>query len=172
MDKYYLGNLRELEEYCNLYFPLIINYSRSILGIDLKKDPFEGDHLGIQTSSADEYTKYYEHLSSYMTHNFTNDLHSRKVSIFSFKDQFLSNGISLNGIEIFEPKPDTDISNLKLGVEHISIISKDYEKTFEDIPKEYISKSAEYPEGRFFKTKFTNLVEIEFRDRSLIKKQT
>ena len=159
MDKYYLGNLRELEEYCNLYFPLIINYSRSILGIDLKKDPFEGDHLGIQTSSADEYTKYY-------------DLHSRKVSIFSFKDQFLSNGISLNGIEIFEPKPDTDISNLKLGVEHISIISKDYEKTFEDIPKEYISKSAEYPEGRFFKTKFTNLVEIEFRDRSLIKKQT
>jgi len=172
MDKYYLGNLQELEEYCNLYFPLVINYSKAILGIDLKRDTFEGDHLGIQTSSYEEYTYYYKLLSSYMSHNFTNELHGRKVSIFAFRDKFVSNGITLNGIEIFEPKPDTDLSKIKLGIEHISIIAKEYEKTFENTPKEFINKSAEYPEGRFFKTKFTNLVEIEFRDRSLIKKET
>ena len=170
MDKYYLGNLQELEEYCKLYFPLVINYSRSILGIDFKKGAFEGDHLGIQTPSHDEYSHYCNILSSYMSHNFTNDLHGRKVSIFSFKDRFISNGITLNGVEIFEPKPNVDITKIKLGIEHISIITKEYEKTLSNISKEYINKSAEYPEGRFFKTKFINLVEIEFRDRSLIKK--
>jgi predicted metalloenzyme YecM len=172
MDKYYLGNLQELEEYCNLYFPLITNYSSSILGLDLSNNTFEGDHLGIQTSSHEEYTHYYNLLSSYMSHNFTNDLHGRKVSIFSFRDEFVSKDISLNGVEIFEPKPKVDIGKIKLGIEHISIITKEYDKTFENISRKFVNKSAEYPEGRFFKTKFINLVEIEFRDRSLIKKDT
>jgi predicted metalloenzyme YecM len=172
MDKYYLGNLQELEEYCNLYFPLIINYSRSILGIDLLDEAFEGDHIGVQTLSHDEYTHYYNLLSSYMSHSFTNDLHGRKVSIFSFKDKFSSHNITLNGIEIFEPKPNVDPGKIKLGIEHISIVCKEYEKTFNEMSGAFINKSAEYPEGRFFKTKFTNLVEIEFRDRSLIKKNS
>jgi len=78
--------------------------------------------------------------------------------------------LTLNGIEIFEPKPNIDESKLKLGIEHIAIIVKEFDKLATSIPQKYISKSAEYPEGKFLKTKFTNLVEIEFRDRSLIKK--
>jgi len=170
MDKYYLGNTEELKKFCNLYLPLVIDYCKSILDIDLRKDTFEGDHLGIQTSSTKEYSFYYDLLSSYMTHNFTNELHGRRVSIFSFKNTFTCSDINLKGVEIFEPKQDIDVSKLKLGIEHISIISKGYDKLLNTFPDEHLGKSAEYSEGKFFKTKFENLVEIEFRDRSLIKK--
>lgn len=88
--------------------------------------------------------------------------------MFSFMEEFKVQNIKFNGIEIFEPKKDSDTQKLKLGIEHLAIVVKNFDDFAKEFPEKYIGKIAEYPEGKFLKTKFMNLVEIEFRDRSLI----
>ncbi|MDQ5981527.1 MAG: hypothetical protein QG570_276, partial [Patescibacteria group bacterium] len=79
--------------------------------------------------------------------------------------------IEIQSIEIFEPKPTADISKLKPGIEHIAMKVDRFDELEEYFAKNKlpIDKSVQMNDSRFFKTKFINLVEIEFRNNYLWK---
>jgi len=79
---------------------------------------------------------------------------------------FLKGSLNSKNVQTISNNGAPIILKKKEDIKRLSLVEEIY------IPKEYISKTKEYPEGKFLKTKFMNLVEIEFRDRSLIKKDS
>ncbi|MCA9302423.1 hypothetical protein KDA10_03645, partial [candidate division WWE3 bacterium] len=80
--------------------------------------------------------------------------------------------IEIKSIEIFEPKPDADVTKLKPGIEHISLISPNFDDlhSFFIVNGLPVDKMGIDEVHKFFKTKLINMIEIEFRNDCLYKK--
>lgn len=170
LRKYYqVGTPATLKKFINVYIPLVLNIADSF-SVDLTSNSFVGDHLGLQVLSSQEFNKVDEELLNYCSLIHDNVIHERRNRVYKFNIPIVSSGVSLQSIEIFEPKPNADVKKLKPGIEHVAFVSKDFDKTKaffqeKDLP---IDKFVEYPNGeKFFKTKLINMVEIEFRNKPL-----
>lgn len=130
-----------------------------------------GDHLGLQVASPEEFDRVHNILISYSELINAGVIHQRRNNVYKLKNFITAHGIEIQSIEIFEPKPNADVSKLNAGIEHIALkvsnITELEKKLIEnDLP---ISKIVEDGENKFIKTTFLNLVEIEFRNEYLWK---
>lgn len=168
-DYYFLQTLQSIKKYCSKYFPLV-KFLASSFKINLESLDIEGDHLGVQVLNSKEFDFVSRQLFGYTTLANEKIIHNRRNRIFKFIEPFEVGGIRLSNIEIFEPKPGADLSKLKLGIEHIAFITKDFDTLLaqaksNNVP---IDKAVDDGSHRFFKTSFVNLVEIEFGNESLL----
>lgn len=100
-----------------------------------------------------------------LVHNGT--IHNRRNRVYQFNNPITAYDTVIPRIESFEPKPEADIRKLRPGIEHIAYKVDDYDKFFSDCKTSDlpIDKSTTDDEGsKFFKTRFLNCVEIEFRN--------
>ena len=158
-----------LREYLDVYMPLII-FGLKQYGVNLNTSKIHGDHLGLQVLSKDEFDKCHELLLQISDLIHDNIIHNRRNRVYRFKEIPKSNGITIPRIEIFEPKPNADISKLRPGIEHIAFTVDDYDAFANEfkrrdmpIDKEVISDDG----YSFLKTIFINGVEIEFGNHEL-----
>lgn len=168
-DYYFLQNLQSVKDYCSKYFPLVKLLATSFK-IDLDSVGIEGDHLGVQVLTAEEFESVSKQLLGYTALASEKIIHGRRNRIFKFIEPFEVEGIQLSNIEIFEPKPGADLSKLKPGIEHIAFNANDFDKLlaqakYNNIP---IDKVVADGSHKFFKTRLVNLVEIEFGNESLL----
>lgn len=166
LEKYYpIHSVDELEEFLLSYMPLIRN-QLSIFDISLSKFGISIDHLGLQVISKNEFDLVHKSIVEYAEVIKEGIIHERRNNTYKLNEFIKHDNIELQSIEMFEPKPNADISKLKPGFEHIAMKVDRFDElqTYfieNNLP---IDKSVEYGGARFFKTKFVNLVEIEFRD--------
>jgi predicted metalloenzyme YecM len=169
--KYYsLNTFFDLQSFVNVYLPLVENYTKKI-GIEISKDILNGDHLGVQTLSAQEFDEVSNLIMGYSKTIKEGVIHNRRNNIYKFNQPLKYKDIEIPGIEVFEPKPDADIKKLKPGIEHVAFELKDYDIFLTKIKESGfpIDKEVNFDDGsKFFKTAFINLVEIEFRNDSLL----
>lgn len=169
LEKYYpVHSIAELSAFFESYIPLI-KHSLSTFNINLENFGISGDHLGLQVLSGDEFDSVHQLISSYSEVIKEGVIHERRNNTYKLNDFIIADGIELQSIEMFEPKPDAAISKLKPGFEHIAMKVEKYDdlKDYFKRDKLPIDKSVEYGGSRFFKTKFVNLTEIEFRNSYL-----
>jgi len=138
--------------------------------IDLADKNIIGDHLGVQVLDNTELIEVSNQLLSYTHLNKEKIIHNRKNRIFKLNESFEVLGITLNNIEVFEPKPDADLKKLKPGIEHVAFSVKNYDSFLLSCQKNNvpIDKIVDAKGHKFFKTSFVNLVEIEFGNESLL----
>ncbi len=162
---YSLESREKLQNYLNVYFPLVENVANSF-GIDLYNTEIMGDHLGAQALSAEEFNIIDGLLGRYCSKLHGGVIHNRRNNIYKLNKPLLYKSIEIPLIEIFEPKPEADLSKLKPGIEHISFKVKDYDGFIDwfKVAGHPIDKEVEVNGSKFFKTKLMNLVEIEFRN--------
>ena len=123
-------------------------------------------HLGIQVISSEEFDAVHRSIMTYAEVINEGNIHERRNNVYRLNEFIVTGGIELQSIEIFEPKPNADISKLKTGFEHIAMKVDKYDE-LENFFKQNnlpIDKSVDLGDSKFFKTKFINLVEIEFRN--------
>lgn len=139
------------------------------MGINLQAGNFFGDHLGLQVLSVEEFDKSHIIFLEYSEMIHDNIIHNRRNRVYRFKNSLDAEGIKIPKIEIFEPKPEADISKLRPGIEHISFVVKNYDNFLEECKQKNISidKVVDMGGSKFFKTKIINNVEIEFRNDKL-----
>jgi hypothetical protein len=166
LEKYYpIHSASELNKFLEKYIPMVRN-QLDMYGIKPDEYGIKGDHLGLQTLSPEEFDAIHSHLIEFSDLIKEGTIHNRRNNLYKLHDFIETNGIELQSIEIFEPKPDAIISKLKPGVEHIALKVDKYEKllTFFQSNSLPIDKIIEYEGSKLFKTKLINLVEIEFRN--------
>ena len=167
LNKYYAVSSREnLASYLKVYLPLIIKVAARFQ-INLLDKNIHADHLGMQAISEEEFDETSKALSLYSTLIHNNIIHERRNRVYQFSKPFLINKISIPRIEIFEPKPNAELDNLKPGIEHIAFKVDDYDSFVSSFKKHKlpINREAEYQKGsKFIKTQLIDLVEIEFRN--------
>lgn len=171
LENYYPTHSRdELETFIQSYIPLIKNQLK-IFKIDLDRFGISGDHLGLQTISKEEFDLVHTQLISYSEIINEGNIHERRNNTYKLNEFIKCLDIEIQSIEIFEPKPTADISKLKPGIEHIAMKVDRFDELEEYFAKNKlpIDKSVQMNDSRFFKTKFINLVEIEFRNNYLWK---
>ncbi len=162
---YPIHSQQQLENYLKVYIPLVFN-QLNIYGVDIKAFGITGDHFGLQVLSAEEFDKSDTLLQTYATLVNAGEMHNRRNNIYKLTSFPKINDIEIQSIEMFEPKPDADINKLKPGIEHIALVAQKYDELHKFfIEKQLpIDKSADFNGSKFFKTKFVNLVEVEFRN--------
>jgi hypothetical protein len=161
---YSLNTADEVQTFFVSYLPLV-KLCLQNFGV-LGNFNFSGDHLGLQVGSAVEFDAVHNLLTKYCETITEGVIHNRRNNTYKLHDFITHDGVELQSIEMFEPKPDVDVSKLKLGFEHIALYSPEYTAVYEhfctnDLP---IAKSVDMHGSKFFKTTFMNLVEIEFRN--------
>lgn len=153
-----------IQNFVDSYFETV----SSILKIyGVHTDDILCDHIGGLSHSKQEFEEITKVLSSYTKLIKETELHNRRIRIFKF-DQPIISKLILPKIEIFEPKPDADIKQLRFGIEHIAF----YVKSWDDFKQKYTSKLPIIKEGSvdkslFMKTEVLNTIEIEFRNDKL-----
>lgn len=169
MIKFYpINGIKQLEDFTRYYFGFVNAYSKEIFSIDLKSKALTGDHLGLQVLSANEFDEATQALLKFSTKISSTIIHNRRNNTFKFNKPLVIDKIEIPLIEIFEPKPDADLSRLKPGIEHIAFVVKDFANFYlEHKDTMPIDKFVEQNGMKFFKTKFLNLIEIEFDSKSL-----
>jgi len=171
LNKYYpISTPAVLRKFIDSYIPLVFNQIENFK-IPFKKFNIHGDHLGLQTISADEFDLVNDQLQNYSTLVKAGEIHNRRNNIYKLNNFVESGGIQIQSVEVFEPKPGANISKLKPGFEHIAIKVDEYEKLVDFFDKNNlpIDKSSEFNGSKFFKTKLINMIEIEFRNDFLWK---
>lgn len=165
---YFLDFHDKLQSYLEVYFPLV-KKAAEVFDLDLTDKSFIGDHLGIQVLSAEEFDMVDKLLTSYCTILRKGNIHNRRNNIYRLNKPLIFDDKEIPLLEIFEPKPDADLTKLKPGIEHISLKVDRYDEVLAQFKKagHPIDKEVDMDGSRFFKTKFMNLVEIEFRNDSL-----
>ena len=134
---------------------------------NIYEEGLKGDHLGLQVLSADEFNQAHELISRFSTLINAGEIHNRRNNIYRFNEPVMSQGISVRGVEIFEPKPNANLRALKPGIEHLAFMVDDFDSYYEQclnkgVP---IDKMLTFDSGsKFFKTKLVNMVEVEFRN--------
>lgn len=165
---YSIDSFSNLSDFCKVYLPLVVFQAKSY-GIDLLDGNFVGDHLGLQVVSAEEFDWCHGKILEYSKTIMNGIIHDRRNNVYRFNKKININNIDLIGIEIFEPKPNTDLSKLRVGIEHVAFLVKDFDSFLEKCQKNLIpiDKIKIYDAGKFFKTKLINNIEIEFRSNFL-----
>ena len=165
---YFLDFHDKLQSYLDVYFPLVKKVAETF-DIDLADSNFSGDHLGVQALSAEEFDMIDKLLASYCTILRKGTIHNRRNNIYRLNKPLFFNDQEILLLEVFEPKPGAEIDKLKPGIEHISFKVDRYDEVLAQFKKagHPIDKEVEMDGSKFFKTKFMNLVEIEFRNDSL-----
>lgn len=162
---YQLNTRFELQEFFAAYLTLV-KLSLKHFGVSKDKFRLETDHLGIQVVSSQEFDLVRTSLSTYCTVVNSGVIHDRRNNLYMLNEPVERDGFKLSYLEIFEPKADADVYKLKLGIEHISF----YSSNFDELLTHYmenklpIAKQVGMHGSKFLKTTFMNLVEIEFRN--------
>lgn len=167
---YSLVSYTALQDYLKLYIPLVLHVAKQY-EIDLLSVPFECDHIGYQSIGKEDYENCITKLLGFATKISEITLHDRRVAKFKFMEPIKIDKLVIPGIEIFEPKPGADIAKLKAGIEHIAFVNtEDFRAFYDNTLKNNVpvEKYVAGDDSTFFKTKFIDLVEIEFRNRRLI----
>ena len=128
-----------------------------------------GDHLGLQVLSSEEFDQCHDILLGYCELIHDDIIHDRRNRVYRFKPAIVIDDIAIPRIEIFEPKPNADVSKLRAGIEHIAFVVDDYDDFAarckeKSIP---IDKEVNLDGSKFFKTRLLNGIEIEFRNDQL-----
>jgi len=163
---YFIDSSQKLQSWLEVYLPLVKQVAREFQ-IKLDDKRFSADHLGLQVISKQEFDNCDELLLKYCALVHDGIIHNRRNRVYQFNNPITSDGILIPRIESFEPKPEADIRKLRPVIEHIAFKVEDYENFFSDCKTNDlpIDKSMADEEGsKFFKTKFLNCVEIEFRN--------
>lgn len=166
---YSLNSFSELQSFTNVYLPLVESMLLKF-NIALFEDELKGDHLGVQVLSSDEFDYVDRALSKYSKVTHRGMIHNRRNNVYKLNISLKYKDIEIGLIEIFEPKPEADIKKLKPGIEHVAFEVKNYEDFLNKFKKSEfpIDKEVELSGSKFFKTAFINLVEVEFRNDSLL----
>jgi len=168
MPHYPIQTNKILNNFFNFYIKDVLAVADN-MEINLRADNFFGDHLGLQVLSAEEFDKSHIIFLGYAEMIHDNIIHNRRNRVYRFKKPLEAEGITMPKIEIFEPKPEADISKLRPGIEHISFVVKNYDSFLEECKQKNISidKVIDMGGSKFFKTKLIDNVEIEFRNDKL-----
>lgn len=169
LNFYPISSPQKLESYCKVYLPLVLQVA-STFGLDLTSQEFTGDHLGLQVLSSEEFDEANKLLLTYSTLVNAGVIHNRRNNIYKFNSPITCAGLTIKGIEIFEPKPTADVNKLKPGIEHIAFKVADFETFSQKLSKSSapIDKTGTDDEGNMFlKTKLVNMIELEFRSNFL-----
>ncbi len=156
---------RESLETFNIAYGELIN---SVLTpLDIPSKELTPDHLGVLTHSSEEFENLTKTLLQYSTQIKEIVLHERRVRVFKLNSP-LSGRYKVPKIEIFEPKPNIDITKLRFGVEHIAFQVKNFDEYISITKgKVGIIKEGTVGNSKFAKTEILNTVEIEFRSDAL-----
>lgn len=156
---------RESLENFNLAYGELINSVLTTLNIS--SEELIPDHLGILLHSSSEFEDISQQLLQYSIQIKEIVLHERRVRVFKLNSP-LSGRYNIPKIEIFEPKPNIDITKLRFGVEHIAFQVKNFDEyIFSTKRKVGIIKEGSVGDSKFAKTEILNTVEIEFRSDAL-----
>ena len=166
---YFIETQKQLKEYLTHYVPLVKIVAKSF-NIDLSKKRFMCDHVGLQAISKENFDDCDFHIQKYA--NLTKDgrIHNRRNRLYVLYKPIVIDDIKIVSIETFEPKPNADMSKLRLGIEHIAFVVSNYEEFYQECLNKNIpiEKRVDFGDKTsFFKTKFINGVEIEFRTEAL-----
>lgn len=163
---YSVSDPQELKSWLEAYLPLVKRVA-SEFKLNLDDKIFSADHLGLQVISKQEFDDCDKNLMNYCSLVHDGTIHNRRNRVYQFNSPITVDGTIIPRIESFEPKPDADIRKLRPGIEHIAFKVENYDDFFVDCQRNGlpIDKSMVDDEGsKFFKTKFLNCVEIEFRN--------
>lgn len=165
INQYPINTRYELNKFFESYSHIVLNQIK-LFGIDLSEYGIVGDHLGLQVLSNSEFDLAHDYIIKYAKIIKKGIIHDRRNNTYLLKDFIKANGIEIQSIEVFEPKPTADLSKLKPGFEHIAMKVEKFDELldFFDKKKLPMDKFVELGDSKFFKTKFVNLVEIEFRN--------
>ena len=167
---YPINTIEQVQAFADAYVPLVLHQLK-LFQIDLAEFGIKGDHLGLQVLSAEEFDNAHALIATYAQTIRQGEVHNRRNNTYKFNEVITSHGLELQSIEIFEPKPDAIIEKLKAGFEHIALYVQEYDALLNfsqqfELP---VGKSLDFNGSRAFKSKFLNLVEIEFREDYLWK---
>lgn len=165
INYYPIENEARLKKFLDFYIPLVL-YAAELFSIDLFDKNFAADHLGLQALSAAEFDRADQLISGYSEIIHDEVIHQRRNRVYRFHAPITSNGLSIKGIETFEPKPGADLQRLKPGIEHLALRVEGFEDFYRDLQNRgvQVDKFVDMDGSKFFKTKLVNLVEIEFRN--------
>jgi len=169
VDYYFIKNENQLSLYLEKYIPLVLLVAQKF-NIDLSNKRFTGDHLGLQVLSNGEFNICDKELLKFSKIIKDGEIHDRKNRLYEFNKPIQIDSITIPFIETFEPKPNSNISKLRAGIEHMAFVVKDYEEFYQECLNKNIpiEKRVDFDDrSSFFKTKFINGVEIEFRTEPL-----
>lgn len=168
LTRYYpIKSTDEITEFLHSYFPLVV-FTLQKFELNLNTS-IAGDHLGLQALSKDEFDQCHDFLTQYSTLIHDGIIHERRNRVYRFNNAIVTDKYTIPRIEIFEPKPNADITKLRPGIEHIAFTVKNYER-FVDLCKDRgvpIDKMVDIAGSKFFKTRLLNGIEIEFRNDQL-----
>lgn len=125
------------------------------------------DHLGCLTHSKEEFEEATLELLKSAKQIKEIELHGRRVRVFKFEEP-LNSDFPMPKIEIFEPKPDAELKNLRFGIEHIGFYVKNFDEFLNNFESKLpVAKKGQVNSSFFLKTETLNTVEIEFRSDKL-----
>jgi len=161
-------SIKVIQEFAKAYFPLV-ELTCQQFQINLHDTGINGDHFGLQVLSDIEFDQCHKILLQYTKLVHDHVIHQRRNRVYHYHLPVQVNGITIPKIEIFEPKPDADISKLRPGIEHIAFVVDDYDQFLTEYKSKRIpiDKEINLQGSKFFKTKFINIIEIEFRNDEL-----
>ena len=106
------------------------SYFKSVLFmLNTYNIPFEDvvcDHIGCLLHDSIEFDEVTSELNTYTKLIKSIELHNRRVKVFQLDDPINSEFV-LPKIEIFEPKPEADLKQLRFGIEHVAFYVKDWD---------------------------------------------
>jgi len=165
---YPIHSIEELKEYLTPYLKLVL-FNLKQYKINLNTINGRGDHIGLQVLLNREFDSCHKILlkNSKLIHDHI--IQNRRNRIYRFKNPPQIGDICIPRIEIFEPKPDTNIKKLRAGIEHIAFTVDNYDKFLKSCQKKNIpiDKTNDMNGSKFLKTTFVNGIEIEFRNDQL-----
>lgn len=162
---YFLESREKLQTYISRYYELL-KLIQDQFGISVQKYHLQGDHVGVQALSAQEFDAIDQILKTYCKLKNAGIIHNRRNNIYVFNEPLDLGEIKIRGIEIFEPKPDAIIKKLKPGIEHIAFYTPNFDELYDyaianNIP---VDKCVADNRSKFFKTQLINMIEIEYRN--------
>lgn len=165
---YPIYNLSQLQDFTNVYIPLVL-FQLNEFKLAAHLQNVQGDHFGLQVMSSQEFDTAHEIISSYSQTIKQGIIHNRRNNTYKLNSTINTNNIKVWSIEMFEPKPNADLTKLLPGIEHVSLAVDNLDQIYSHFVDNAlpVEKFVEYNGSRFFKTRLTNLVQVEFRDNPL-----
>ncbi|KKR06466.1 MAG: hypothetical protein UT34_C0001G0507 [candidate division WS6 bacterium GW2011_GWF2_39_15] len=153
-----------LQEFFSIYQKAVLNFLNQY---DLDISELVPDHLGALTHNSEEFESVTTILLSHSQMIKEIQLNNRRVRVFKLNHPLLGD-FTIPKIEIFEPKPESDLAKLRYGIEHISFTVKNFDNFASAVVNILpIAKQGQVGTSKFMKTEIINTVEIEFRSDSL-----